>query len=1301
VYRPFPVIPRSSFMNRQSDYEAWVDVGGTFTDCFIIHRGLRRECKLLSSGRVPVSLGGSTDLNNPRLLCPELQLDCDHFWVGATLRVYDRGSRELATYPVIGSSDGRLTLGDAPQDGKTRNALWRQDPASFRLELDTGLEAPVLAVRRGLQLPLSVPLPRGRIRLGTTRGTNALLTRKGARVALAITSPFEDLLAIGDQTRPDLFALDIRKPTPLAEATIGIRERLDAQGQIVVPLDAVSAKRQLASARSAGCQSLAICLMHGYHNPIHEQLLEAIARDLGFSHISCSHRIAPLIELVARAQTTVVDAYLSPIIGSYLSRLVEQFGGREQVQLDVMSSSGGLAACDQFAGKDSILSGPAGGAVALEALRQSLGADQLFGLDMGGTSTDVCRVSAEHSLQYESDKAGIRILTPTLPIETVAAGGGSICWFDGVALRVGPHSAGATPGPACYGRGGPLTLTDLNVFLGRLPTGQFPFPLDLPAIVARLDDLLSEVSRVLPIHSSEQLAEGFRRLANEQMASAVHTVSLAQGVDPRGATLVGFGGAAGQHICEIAELLKIRSVVDVPTGGLLSAQGMGLADLRADAAIPVYLPLEQCDWAQLDPRAAEAADLLAHGLLARGIRPDRLHREVWCELRYVGTDNSLSIDRAELDLSAAFHREHERRYGYQRPSSSLELIALRVECVGRSGQAWPPATSVVSPASTAASAEPFTAPDTPPDDEVWRQFPRSLIAAGQWIEGPAIVLNAGSTLTIDRGWRGECLSDGSLRLLRPAENSRHDAALGSLEFDPVTRDCLSKRFSSIARQMGLVLQQTAVSVNVKQRRDFSCALFDARGRLLANAPHVPVHLGAMGTTVRQLLERFPQMAPGDCFVTNDPYCGGSHLPDITVVTPIFDERQPTKPQMFVANRAHHADIGGIAPGSMSVAARWLDEEGVVIPPMRLVAGSTDLSGELLDLLRSSPYPPRNIAENMADLAAQQAANQRGLQLLRDLSVSYGWEGLNFYSQHLLQAAAQRIENFVKSNSQRFQQATAQFVDHLDDGTPIAVSIGLSPAGKLRLDFSGCGETSPTNFNANPSIVTAAVLYVLRCLVADDMPLNEGILERVELVIPAGILNPPVATEPHSRRPAVAAGNVETSQRIVDVLLAAFGAAAASQGTMNNLLFGNERFGFYETICGGAGGTATGDGASCVHTHMTNTRLTDPEILEFRYPIRLNRFGRRPGSGGAGRYRGGDGVIRELQFLTDVQLSLLTSRRGTYPPFGLQGGGPGQLGCNTLFKTDGSVVTLPSCCQLHVSAGDRLLVETPGGGGFGQ
>lgn len=1333
--------------------EAWIDVGGTFTDCLVRREsGEILRTKTLSSSRVPVTAqpaDGSFDLATEQVDCVELSLDCNDFWVGGALCGLDTAGNQVFVAPVIEFHRG----------GRIRLATPVDLSQAEKYEIVPNCEAPVLAVRRLLQMPLRQAIPPITVRLGTTRGTNALLTRNGAKLALLITSPFEQLLEIGDQTRPDLFALDIKKAPTLASMVLPIEERIVSDGAVLVPINLQQARVQLQRAREAGCNSIAICLMHSFQNPAHELQLAELAAQVGMEHISVSHQLASVVEFVARTQTTVVDAYLSPIVREYFSRLCEQFGGNDHAELLVMTSAGGLVDWREYSGKDCILSGPAGGVVALSQL-QAASKRPVIGLDMGGTSTDVCRAGQQAVLQYESTKAGVRILTPTLPIETVAAGGGSICWFDGVSLRVGPQSAGAFPGPACYGRGGPLTITDLNVVSGRVPSGQFPFSIDIEASRQRIDQLLETIEGSLGCWTRQQLIDGLRKLANEQMADAVRSVSIQQGVDPREHVLVGFGGAAGQHICDIAEALGIAQIIDHEDAGLLSAVGIGLARRRFDQVVPIYKLIELMNYHEVIAEGQRVADGLANRIQqSDGTTDETAKRETFdsspathygspappakelhLELRYQGTDSTLTIllsdallnvrplEETKSELVSAgnasttdddkiwakrieeqFSKLHLKRYSYIRPNRKLEVVALRVSVSSAESRTL---NDLASTTSTVVTGQSALEPQRKSADAIglaYTCFPRNLLSAGQVIEGPAIILNSGSTLCVERGWK-LCVDQKNILVLNRAANDpsvpserTQNGSTGLHSFDPVLRDCFAQRLSAIATQMGHVLQQTAVSVNIKQRRDFSCAVFDGVGQLLANAPHVPVHLGAMGVTVRAILERFPQMQPGDAFLCNDPYSGGSHLPDLTLVQPVFADELLTRPTFFVANRAHHADIGGIAPGSMSIQATRLEQEGVVISPFQITQAGQSRLDQLKSVVDACPFPPRNWMENLADLHAQQAACERGSQLLAEYAQSIGWPTMVQYADHLLDAGQARIERFIENElAERCGVAVVdslQFSDSLEDGTPICVRISIVDKKRLSIDFSGTGPTSSTNLNANPSIVTAAVLYVLRCIVDDDLPLNEGVLRAVQLTIPHSVLNPQPAKEP-GLSPAVAAGNVETSQRVVDVLLGALGIAAASQGTMNNLLFGNSSFGFYETICGGSGATARATGASAVHTHMTNTRLTDPEVLEIRYPVRLVQFKIRSQSGGTGKNCGGNGVIRSFQFLQPVTLSLLTSRR-VLVPFGLAGGSPAMAGENWLEIAGEQPKLLPSSCQVDVPANSVLTLLTPGGGGFGN
>jgi 5-oxoprolinase (ATP-hydrolysing) len=1155
-------------------------------------------------------------------------------------------------------------------------------------EIDPGVEAPVLAAHWLLRVPLTEALPPLAVRLGTTRGTNALLTRSGAPTVFATTRGFRDLLEIAYQERPELFALTVRKRAPLYEQVIEVDERLDAHGEVLSPLDIDSVERELLRSHRAGFRSLAICLIHSYRNPNHERAVAEIARRIGFETICCSSEIAPVIRAVSRGETTVVDAYLTPVVRSYLTRIKSQFhiGTEQGRSMRVMTSSGGLVDASLACGREMILSGPAGGAVALEALADAHGAAKLIGLDMGGTSTDVCRIDGRMQLDHETIKAGVRMVVPTLAIHTVAAGGGSICWFDGVQLRVGPQSAGSEPGPACYGRGGPLTVTDLNLLAGRIDPEKFPIPLDSQASQTRVRELLQQVQRQSWFQKldSHSLVRGLRRIANEQMAAAVRAISIQQGADPREHVLVGFGGAAGQHICEVAELLGMTRILDHPDAGLLSALGMGRAQIKRSKAIPLYRPLSEMTADHMSGLRDSLRIELAEQMHVEGIDEQEIDFVFEVALRYQGTEGILRLrwDQQEMsELRSGFDREHHRRFGSTRPDRPLEILELW-------GQASNARTEWASPPSR--------------DSSNVFDF-----AIGDRLVGPKLIQRCGSTIYIDQGWEGVVLPDASLSITPSEQIDAPEMREETGQIDPVLREVLAQRIAAIADQMGIVLEQTAISVNVKQRRDFSCAVFDARGELIANAPHVPVHLGAMSETVKGMIERFPCMRPGDCFVTNDPYCGGSHLPDITVVTPVFLDGskvdEDLRPHFFVASRAHHAEVGGIAPGSMSPHSKRLGEEGVLIPPMHLARGGDDFSVEdcsthVEHLLRTAIYPSRSVSENMADLAAQQAANSRGAVAMRELAASFGAERLLTYLASVLEAAEEKTRLWIATLEDR----DWQWSDCMDDGSRIEVLIQRTMRdGKphLRLDFTGTGPASAGNLNANRGIVTAAVLYCIRCAIADTMPLNSGVLRALEIIIPEGILNPH-GTGSKEDWPAVAGGNVETSQRVVDCILGALGLAAASQGTMNNFLFGNRSFGYYETIGGGSGATANGSGADAVHTHMTNTRLTDVEILESRYPVRLVEFGIRRGSGGRGLNRGGDGMVRQIQALKPLEVSLVTSRRGPYSPFGLEGGEPGRLGCNEWILSSGERKSLPASCQIRIDAGDSIRIETPGGGAYG-
>lgn len=1261
--------------------EFWIDVGGTFTDCFWHSPdGSLARHKILSTGVTKgVCAAGSTAA---WIIDSARQADPERFWEGYELRLVDPTGRVVDRGWVAnfdrqtGSLEFVAPLKSPPQVGT-------------RYELASGEEAPLVAIRYLLGLRLDQTIPPVSVRLGTTRGTNALLTRRGARTALVTTLGFGDVLAIGYQNRPKLFALAITKRAPLYADVIEIDERIAADGQVLRAPLAEPIRAQLTALRNSGCQSLAVCLLHAFDHPQHELAVEQIAREVGFDEISLSSRVAPLIKIVARGDTTLVDAYLNPILRAYVEHLR---GGLSSSQLRIMTSAGGLVDSAQFVGKDSILSGPAGGVVGFARVAQACGFERAIGFDMGGTSTDVSRFDGRYEMEYETEKAGVRVVAPMLKIETVAAGGGSVCAFDGVKLVVGPDSAGADPGPACYGRGGPLAVTDLNFALGKVPPQYFPFPLDRGAVNDRLEELARQIEQSTgKQYRPVELADGFLRVANSNMVRAIRAVSIAQGVDPRDYLLVAFGGAAGQHACAVARELGMRQVLIHPDAGLLSAYGIGLADVSRHRAAAVYAPYDEEKVQSLAEQFEQLTGEASAEILAEGIVAGRITVRRSLELRYRGVDAALAIEEPAPGAGTyaeAFGQQHERLYGYQHADRPLEIVSLRVEVAGRTAEAAPRSTPcpATRPAPIGQTVAWFDA-----EPQQTALFDRVRLAPGDSLTGPAIVREQSSTTVIDPGWSAEVLSGGELLLADDGAQARPAVSTAA---DPVMLEIFNNLFAGIAEQMGMTLRNTSASVNVKERLDFSCALFTAAGELVVNAPHIPVHLGAMGQTVRATIELNPQISPGDVFVTNDPYQGGSHLPDVTVVTPVHDHASG-RLIFFTASRAHHAEIGGIVPGSMPPFSRNLAEEGVLIRNFKLIDRGRERFDELSALLGAPPYPSRKVDENLADISAAVAANRQGARELERLIERYSLAVVEAYMRHI-QDAAERKMRFAL---EKLPDGRREFVDYLDDGTPICVALTIA-GSSATIDFTGTGGVLPGNLNANRAIVTAAVLYCLRLLIDEDIPLNEGVLAPVTIIVPDDSLLSPPWRATQAECAAVVGGNVETSQRIVDVVLGALGIAAASQGTMNNLLFGDPTFGYYETICGGSGGTADRDGADAVHTHMTNTRLTDPEVLERRTPVRLLQFSIRRGSGGAGRHRGGDGVVRRIEFLKQLDVSILSQRRGPYPPYGVDGGESGALGRNTIYRADGTEESLPNQVQLLAQPGDVLVIETPGGGGMG-
>lgn len=1263
-------------------WEFWIDVGGTFTDC--IARSPDDKIipfKLLSSG---VTKGQVGEVLGPvRFADAARCVDPAKFWVGYDLRMFDAQGQ-----PLFAS---RVTDFDARTGAFTTAAMLPANlSAGATYELASGEESPVVAIRYLLGLRLDQDIPAVSVRLGTTRGTNALLTRRGARTAFVTTRGFADVLLIANQDRPRLFDLAIKKPEPIFERVVEIDERVDVNGHVLRAPDENVIRKQLTELKQTGVESIGICLLHSFAHPEHEQIVERIAREVGFVEISTSSRLSPLIKIVSRGDTTVVDAYLNPILRAYVQTLRKSL---RNCTLRLMTSAGGLVDADRFVGKDSILSGPAGGVIGFSRVAQRAGFDKSIGFDMGGTSTDVSRFDGRYELEFETKKAGVRVVAPMLAIETVAAGGGSICDFDGVKLTVGPDSAGANPGPACYGRGGPLTVTDINLFLGKILPSRFPFPLNRRAVEQHLERLCDRIAKSPggKTYTPHELAEGFVRVANANMVRPIRAISVAKGYDPRDYVLVTFGGAGAQHACEIARELGMRQVLSHPFAGLLSAYGIGLADVRRfgeQAVLKPYSPAQVAEiellFLQLESRAK--TDVLAEGIPADQIQPTIRS----LDLRYQGVEATINVScPADGNYAAKYEELHQQLYGYKHSSRGIEITAARVEVVGRMPE---PPDDAVAPQSR--RPQPVETTQTWFDGRHHETdvFVREQLHAGDEISGPAIICEPSSTVVIDPGFEVRILSRGEIVIVDQGTAAKSQA---STEADPVMLEIFNNLFASIAEQMGLTLQRTSFSTNVKERLDFSCAIFSPKGELVVNAPHIPVHLGAMGETVKRILLDNPTILPGDVFVTNDPYRGGSHLPDVTVVTPVH-HAETKQLLFFTASRAHHAEIGGIVPGSMPPFSKNLGEEGVLIRNFKLVDAGRSREEELKQLLLSGPYPTRSVRDNLADVSAQVAANNSGVLRLNELVQHYSLPVVQAYMGHIQDAAARKMRMALAA----IPDGKYRRVDHLDDGSPISVEITIT-GDSATVDFTGTGPVISGNLNANRAIVTAAVLYVFRCLINEDIPLNSGVLAPVKIILPECLLSPPENPDP-AKSAAVVGGNVETSQRVVDTLLGALGVAAASQGTMNNLTFGDETFGYYETICGGSGATAHSNGAHAVHTHMTNTRLTDAEVIERRYPVRVHEFSIRRDSGGGGKHHGGDGIVRRIEFLRPLRVSILSERRGPHAPFGLEGGSPGALGRNLLQRAgSGKLEDLGGKVQIAVQSGDVLTIQTPGAGGYGD
>ncbi|MDI9330262.1 MAG: hydantoinase B/oxoprolinase family protein [Alphaproteobacteria bacterium] len=1205
-------------------------------------------------------------------------------------------------------------VGKRPDGSLVTHKLLSENPEQY-------LDAAVAGIRHLLGLAPGQPIAPEQVacvKMGTTVATNALLERKGEPTLLVTTEGFHDGLRIAYQNRPRLFDRHIVLPELLYAEVIEARERMGAQGEVVQALDEAHLRQALQAALGRGFKSVAIAFVHGYRYTAHEARAAVLARELGFAQVSVSHQVSPLMKWVSRGDTTVVDAYLSPILRRYVEQVAAEMPG---VPLFFMQSSGGLTDAHAFQGKDAILSGPAGGIVGMARTAEMAfahgevlqGPARVIGFDMGGTSTDVSHYAGEFEREFETQVAGVRMRAPMMSIHTVAAGGGSILQFDGARLRVGPQSAGANPGPASYRRGGPLAVTDANVLLGKIQPAHFPAvfgpqanqPLDAQVVRQAFERMVSEIRRAAPDQGAEltpeSLAEGFVRIAVQQMANAIKKISVARGYDVTRYTLQCFGGAGGQHACLVADALGMQQVLVHPLAGVLSAYGMGLADqsLIKERAIEVRLvSAHQTQWEQaLEEMATQARDELARSPLAQG----QIQLRCRMHVRFEGTDLALVVSHGSLaEVQAGFEQAYRQRFAFLMEGKPLIVEAVSVE-------------AIIAGDIAHESSLPLNPPREVPRRDTVRVYTegqwcdaalvvREDMRAGDLVDGPAIIAERNATTVIEPGWQARLTSLDHLVLCR-VQVRRQTFAAGT-RVDPILLEVFNNLFMNIAEQMGLQLQNTAYSVNIKERLDFSCAIFDQSGHLIANAPHMPVHLGSMGESIQTVIrENAGQMKPGDVYVLNDPYHGGTHLPDVTVITPVFLDDH-AEPVFYVGSRGHHADIGGISPGSMPPFSRTIDEEGVQIQNFKLVDAGRLREAEMLALLGSGAYPSRNPAQNMADLRAQIAANEKGVQELRRMVEQFGLGVVRAYMGHVQDNAEESVRRAISRLAVRFGDAqTRRFDFPLDNGAVIRVSVTIDAARRAaRVDFTGTSAQQDNNFNAPRAVCMAAVLYVFRTLVEDDIPLNAGCLKPIEVIIPSGcMLNPlPPAS--------VVAGNVETSSCITNALYGALQVMAGSQPTMNNFTFGNQRVQYYETVSGGTGAGPMFDaegrlcggfnGTSVVQAHMTNSRLTDPEVFEFRFPVRLLSYRIRQSSGGQGRWRGGDGGVRRVQFLEAMTAGILSNGR-QHPAFGLEGGADGATGINRVVRRDGAVETLAHIGQVEVEPGDVFEIHTPGGGGY--
>lgn len=1249
--------------------EKWrisIDTGGTFTDCIAYSpAGELKRLKVLSSSILRIAIKEFTGPSSCSVHFP-FPIHND-FLQGFSLR--------------IGKSDYKITRID-PSSGEVflSNIIVKE---AYTAEITSCEEVPVFAARLLTETGLLMNFPEIELKLGSTRGTNALLERKGARTAFIATKGFKDLLLIGSQQRQNLFSLRIQREKPLYQFVYEINERVTSDGSILTPLLIQQMDELVNWLKKNDVESVAIALMNSYTNPSHEIMIEELLGKSGFRFISSSHKLSPYIKMLPRAETSVVNAYLDPVINTYIGKIQEGIGSAD---FSVMSSAGGLLNSASYKPKDSLLSGPAGGVIgALQKAKQSA-TDKIITFDMGGTSTDVSLCNGRPEYSAECKIGRFSISSPSISIETIAAGGGSICEFDGFRLIVGPHSAGASPGPACYGAGGPLSITDVNLLLGRLDQENFSIPIQKSKAEERLSELVLKTKKKKGEHlSPEHLLKALLQIANEKMAEAIRKVSVRQGHDPRDYSLLCFGGAGGQHACALASMLGIKKIIVPYDAGLLSAYGIGNA---MPEKVTEKLVLK--DLADISSSLPEMISQLSHDTLSQ-LRTQKVsHAKItgqYLFLRLKGQESTLEIEYTPgIDIRKTFIAKYKKIYGHWVAGRKIEVESVRIIAAEESEKSDTKKQKPGKYKPRPLKHKKIFVDDTWITCEVYRW---EDLSPGASVKGPGLLISDNSTLFIESNWKGTLDENQNFIFRKRVKTTFANAVTTHLE--EAELELFTNRFTSIAQQMGALLQRTSFSVNVKERLDFSCALLDVKGNLVVNAPHIPVHLGSLGVCVRELMEKI-EMKNGDVIITNHPAYGGSHLPDITLVKPVYYKNTLIG---FAANRAHHAEIGGKKPGSMPADAKTLAEEGVVIHPTYLMRRGKAQWNDVEKILLSGPYPTRSLHENLADLNGALASVTMGEQLLISLAATYGSKEVASYMQKLKEQANTLLTKKLASLKGKTLHAT----EHLDDGTVLKTSIKHS-GKKLVIDFSNSSQTHPGNLNATKAIVQSVVLYVLRILVDEPIPLNEGLLQSVKLILPPGEILNPVFHKDHSKSPAVVGGNTEVSQRLTDTLLKAFKLAACSQGTMNNFLFGNEKFGYYETICGGTGAGPGYSGADAVHQHMTNTRITDPEILEFRYPVRLERFEIRKGSGGKGRWNGGNGVIREFYFNDRLEINILSQHR-IETPYGMKGGKPGRKGDQFVIRAGGKPEKLKGVEGTSVKPGDRIVILTPGGGGWGR